>query len=98
VDNCERRVLRRSWYVPGSSLRPPRRQHVVLRLLQGHPPRANFSMKAEFVPVLARCLLPGLKPQVVDLVEQIGGGPERGQIDLHASPAQALSSRSSARA
>ena len=48
-----------------SSTRAPRRQHVVLRLLQGRPPRADFSMQPEFVPVLARCLRPGLKPQVV---------------------------------
>ena len=31
--------------VTASSPRPPRRQHVVLCLLQGHPPRADLSMQ-----------------------------------------------------
>ena len=37
----------------------------MLRLFQRHPPCADFSMQPEFVPVLARRLRPGLKPQVV---------------------------------
>ena len=49
MDNCERRVLRRSWYVPGSSPRSPRRQHVVLCLLQRHPARADFPMQPELI-------------------------------------------------
>jgi hypothetical protein len=50
---------------PRSSPRPPRRQHVVLRLLQVHPARTDLAMQPQLIALLHRGVRPGLEPQVV---------------------------------
>jgi hypothetical protein len=61
------------------SPRSPDPHHLVLRLLQGHPARADLSVQAELLAVLDRRLRPGLEPQIVRR-RGVSAEPQRNQV------------------